>query len=112
MSTARTTPAQNPRGLTLSSTFPFVSFCIAILKCNSQTLYHTSHSARVHVFRDWKYVMRGAEIRGYRRTRRAHSALSSGIDCLLAVGSAEFSRGHGTHWLTIGGARSPDPGGW
>src|SRR6266571_4116117 len=31
MSTARTTPAQNPRGLTLNNTFPLVAVCIVIL---------------------------------------------------------------------------------
>jgi hypothetical protein len=31
MSTARTTPAQKPRGLTLSNTFPFVAVGIVIL---------------------------------------------------------------------------------
>src|SRR5690348_14261972 len=42
MSTARTTPAQNPRGRTLSNTFPFVPVCIVILICYFRTLYHAS----------------------------------------------------------------------
>src|SRR5690349_14922664 len=45
MSTARTTPAQNPRGRTLSNTFPFVPVCIVILIRYFRTLYHTSGPA-------------------------------------------------------------------
>src|SRR5256885_16776025 len=43
MATALTTPAQNPRGRTLSSTFPFpfVSVAIVILSGGFQRLYHT-----------------------------------------------------------------------
>src|SRR5712672_4227247 len=41
MSTARTTPAQKPRGRTLSKTFP-VSVCIIILMNSFRRLYHTS----------------------------------------------------------------------
>jgi len=38
---ARTTPAQKPRGRTLSKTFP-VSVCIIILMSGFRRLYHTS----------------------------------------------------------------------
>src|SRR5712671_5376842 len=41
MSTARTTPAQKPRGRTLSKIFP-VSVCIIILISSFRRLYHTS----------------------------------------------------------------------
>src|SRR4029077_20489042 len=40
MSTARTTPAQKPRGRTLSKTFP-LSVCIIILMNSFRRLYHT-----------------------------------------------------------------------
>src|ERR1700676_2678780 len=50
MSTARTTPAQNPRGLTLSNTFPFVSVCIVILMSGFRRLYHTSRTGRLAAF--------------------------------------------------------------
>src|SRR5260370_38339988 len=45
MSTARTTPAQKPRGLTLSKTFPLVAVCIVILVYGFRRLYHTLRRA-------------------------------------------------------------------
>src|SRR5271156_133080 len=49
MSTARTTPAQKPRGLIRSSTFPFFSVGIVILKYSFARIYHTSLSCRCHL---------------------------------------------------------------
>src|ERR1700736_6422312 len=41
MSTARTTPAQNPRGPIRSNTFPLLSVCIVTLIDSFRSFYHT-----------------------------------------------------------------------
>src|ERR1700675_3664398 len=66
MSTARNTPAQNPRGLTLSNTFPFVSVCIVILMSGFRRLYHTLRNGRLAAFPAvWTSTMFAGSMAGF-----------------------------------------------